>query len=54
MTNQEYWDLNLTHKGRIKVLHLLGRALGFQFNQWAELPEDLRKQLEILWSKHVS
>jgi hypothetical protein len=54
MSNQEYWDHCLTHRGRVKVLALLGRARGFQNTQWAELPEDLRQQLEILWSKHIS
>jgi hypothetical protein len=54
MTNQEYWDFNLTHKGRAKMLTLLGRALGFQFKQWSDLPEDLRQQLEILWRRHIS
>jgi hypothetical protein len=51
---KEHWNFNLTHKGRAKALTLLGRALGFQFMQWDELPEDLRKQLDILWSRHVS
>jgi hypothetical protein len=54
MSPQEYWDLTLTHKGRTKALILLGRALGFQLKQWDELPEDLQRQLVILWSKHVS
>jgi hypothetical protein len=54
MTSQEYWDFNLTHKGRAKALSLIGRALGFQFKQWSELPEDLQRQLDILWSKHIS
>jgi hypothetical protein len=54
VTNQEYWDFSLTHKGRVKVLRLLGRALGFQVKLWNDLPDDLKRQLEILWSKHVS
>jgi hypothetical protein len=54
MSNQEYWDHCLTHRGRVKVLKLLGRALGFQVKQWSDLPDDLKRQLEIRWSKHIS
>jgi hypothetical protein len=53
MSPQKYWDLYLTHKGRTKTLILLGRALGFQLKQWNELPEDLQRQLVVLF-KHVS
>jgi hypothetical protein len=34
---QEYWDRNLT--------------LDFRLKRWEELPEELQRQLAILWSK---
>jgi hypothetical protein len=50
-TAQAFWDLSLTHRGRANVLGLLGRALGFQFEQWADLPDDLKRQLETRWKE---
>jgi hypothetical protein len=53
MTNQEYWDLSLTYRGRAKVLHLIGQNQDYQQLAWAELPEDVRNKLVILWSRHI-
>lgn len=51
MTRQEYWDFQLTHQGREKSLAAIGRALGYQFAQWNELPQDLRRSLARFWGK---
>ena len=44
MTAQEYWDTHLTHRGRIRALYAIGRALGWQTKQWEELPPELRER----------
>jgi hypothetical protein len=46
---EHYWTSTLTHKGREKALLTLGRAAGFQFADWHELPPDLKRALRRLW-----
>jgi hypothetical protein len=39
------WNYTLTHKGRANVLRALGRAIGWQFYQFQDLPQGLQCQL---------
>ena len=49
MTPQAHWDYRLTHQGRAKVLAAIGRAQGYQFEPWKDLPFELRCTLINLW-----
>jgi len=50
MSPEKYWNCQLTHQGRRKALAAVGRALGYQYPSWRDLPLDLRRQLRGLWN----
>ena len=52
--NRVRWDHQLTFQGRRKALGRVGRALGLQYQQWHDLPGDVRAQLTRLWNEDAA